>query len=141
MKKVAPWMEANNLFGRDRFGISLDDPLVTKPQQCRYDACVSSPEGEVIAGDAQRKVIPGGRYASLAFEGTGAPRSERPGMRYCATGCRRAACSSTHGRSLNTTRLMAATIRKPERSAVTSVSPSPRSDEARTSSAIMGVVT
>lgn len=72
MKKVAPWMEANNFFGRDRFGISLDDPLVTKPEQCRYDACVASSEGEIIAGDAQRKVIPGGRYASLAFEGTGA---------------------------------------------------------------------
>lgn len=72
MKKVAPWMEANNLFGRDRYGISLDDPIVTKPDQCRYDACVSSPAGEVIAGEAHHKVIPGGRYACLAYEGTGA---------------------------------------------------------------------
>ena len=71
-RKVAPWMEANNLMGRDRFGISLDDPSVTKPALCRYDACVESPAGEVLAGDAQHKVIPGGKYAALAFEGTGA---------------------------------------------------------------------
>ena len=71
MKKVAPWMEANNFFGRDRFGISLDDPLVTDPAQCRYDACVASRENEVIAGDAHHKVIPGGRYACLDYEGTG----------------------------------------------------------------------
>jgi AraC family transcriptional regulator len=72
MRKVAPWMEANNLMGRERFGISLDDPSVTKPELCRYDACVESPDGEVLAGDAQRRVIPGGKYASLAFEGTSA---------------------------------------------------------------------
>ncbi len=72
MRKVAPWMEANNFFGRDRFGISLDDPTVTSPAQCRYDACVASAEDEVLAGDPGRKVIPGGKYACLAYEGTGA---------------------------------------------------------------------
>jgi AraC family transcriptional regulator len=71
-KQVAPWMEANNFFGRDRFGISLDDPSVTRPENCRYDACVASPENEVLAGDPGRRVIPGGKYASLAYEGTGA---------------------------------------------------------------------
>jgi AraC family transcriptional regulator len=72
MNTVAPWMATNNLMMRERFGISLDDPIVTKPSQCRYDACVASPEGEVLSGDPQRKVIPGGKYAALAFEGTGA---------------------------------------------------------------------
>ena len=43
-------MATNNLIGRDRFGISLDDPTVTKPAQCRYDACVASTEGEVLSG-------------------------------------------------------------------------------------------
>ena len=89
METVAPWMGTNNLFGRERFGISLDDPSVTKPAQCRYDACVQSPDGEVLTGNPQRKVIPGGKYAALAFEGTGAPKSARPGMRCCATGCRK----------------------------------------------------
>lgn len=72
MNEVAPWMEANNFLGRERFGISLDDPSITKSDQCRYDACVVSPADEVITGDAQRKVIPGGKYAALAYEGTAA---------------------------------------------------------------------
>jgi AraC family transcriptional regulator len=72
MSAVAPWMDTNNLLGRERFGISLDDPAVTQPSQCRYDACVQSPEGEMLSGDPGRKIIPGGRYASMSFEGTGA---------------------------------------------------------------------
>jgi AraC family transcriptional regulator len=72
MKKVAPWMEAHDFLGRDRYGISLDDPAVTSPALCRYDACVASPDDEVLAGDPGRKVIPGGKYACLEFEGTGA---------------------------------------------------------------------
>jgi AraC family transcriptional regulator len=72
MEKVAPWMATNNLIGRERYGISLDDPMVTKPSQCRYDACAASPEGEVLTGNPNRKVIPGGKYAAMAFEGTSA---------------------------------------------------------------------
>lgn len=72
MGTVAPWMGTNNLYGRDRYGISLDDPSVTKDASIRYDACVASPEGEVLSGNPQRKVIPGGKYAALQFEGTGA---------------------------------------------------------------------
>jgi AraC family transcriptional regulator len=72
MATVAPWMATNNLIGRERYGISLDDPMVTKPSQCRYDACVASPDGEVLTGNPNRKVIPGGKYAALAFEGTSA---------------------------------------------------------------------
>ena len=69
---VAPWMQTNNLMGRERFGISLDDPTVTRPTDCRYDACVASPENEVLTGSPQHKVIEGGRYAALEFEGTSA---------------------------------------------------------------------
>lgn len=72
METVAPWMATNNLFGRERFGIGLDDPSVTKIDRCRYDACVTSPEGEVLTGKPHHKMIPGGRYAALAFEGVGA---------------------------------------------------------------------
>jgi len=72
MQTVAPWMETNNLMGRERYGISLDDPSVTNPAQCRYDACVASADGEALTGNPQRKVIPGGKYAALRFKGTGA---------------------------------------------------------------------
>jgi AraC family transcriptional regulator len=68
---VAPWMVTNNLMGRERYGIGLDDPAVTRPERCRYDAGVASPRGEVLSGNPHRKVIPGGRYASLPYEGNG----------------------------------------------------------------------
>ena len=71
METVAPWMSTNNLIGRERFGIALDDPTVTAPAKCRYDACVQSDAKEMLSGDPGRKVIPGGKYAALAFEGTG----------------------------------------------------------------------
>jgi AraC family transcriptional regulator len=69
MKRVAPWMEANNLMQRARYGVALDDPHVTQPSQCRYDACVEITGKEALAGDAREKVLPGGRYAVLEFEG------------------------------------------------------------------------
>ena len=69
MDTVAPWMATNNLFGRERYGIGLDDPIVTEPAKCRYDACVASKPGEVFTGNPHFKEIPGGRYASLAFIG------------------------------------------------------------------------
>jgi len=72
METVAPWMGTNNLYGRDRFGVGLDDPMVTPPSKCRYDACVASTEGEVLTGNPHHKVIPGGKYAAMAFEGVGA---------------------------------------------------------------------
>ena len=72
METVAPWMSTNNLMGRERFGLALDDPTVTAPAKCRYDACVQSQEKEMLSGDPGHKVIPGGKYAALAFEGTSA---------------------------------------------------------------------
>lgn len=69
MKRVAPWMEANNLMQRPRYGVALDDPHVTQPAQCRYDACVEITANQMLAGDAKEKVIPGGRYAVLEFSG------------------------------------------------------------------------
>ena len=72
MDTVAPWMGTNNLYGRDRFGLSLDDPSVTRDTLIRYDACIASPEGEVLTGTPQRKVIPGGKYAAMSFKGTSA---------------------------------------------------------------------
>ena len=39
-KPSPPGCRTNNLIGRERFGIALDDPTVTAPAKCRYDACV-----------------------------------------------------------------------------------------------------
>ncbi|MGI9024991.1 MAG: AraC family transcriptional regulator [Burkholderiaceae bacterium] len=76
MNVVAPWMEANDLLGRPRYGISHDDPSITAPEQCRYDACVEVQEDFVASGNAHTTTIPGGKYASTRFRGTGAEIGE-----------------------------------------------------------------
>jgi AraC family transcriptional regulator len=70
MKKVAPWMETNGLYGRPRYGISHDDPGITSPQQLRYDAAVEVPDDFVGAGGHLKTVIPGGKYAVGSFKGS-----------------------------------------------------------------------
>lgn len=73
---VYPWMATNNLLGLPRYGICLDDPTVTAPQQCRYDAAVEVAPDRMLSGNPMRTVIPGGRYAVHKFRG---PVDEVPG--------------------------------------------------------------
>lgn len=65
------WMEARGLGGPAdiRLGIGRDDPAVTPPEKCRYDACLVVPEG--FAGDQWVNVtdVPGGRYAVTRYTG------------------------------------------------------------------------
>lgn len=61
---VQPWMVANGLQDAARYGISHDDPSVTAPERCRYDACVVVPPGAVLTGGAHRTTLPGGRCLS-----------------------------------------------------------------------------
>lgn len=70
MERVAPWMEQNRLLGRVRYGIAHDDPTITEPAKCRYDACVVAEPKEVLSGQPLRTTLPGGRYACTRFEGT-----------------------------------------------------------------------
>jgi hypothetical protein len=39
-RTVYPWMTANDQLGQPRYGISLDDPMITAADKCRYDAAV-----------------------------------------------------------------------------------------------------
>lgn len=63
-------MQANDLFGKPRYGISHDDPGVTDADKLRYDAAVEVPDKFVGAGNHQITVLPGGRYATARFKGT-----------------------------------------------------------------------
>lgn len=65
-----PWAVMNKL-GPDhaRYGIAYDDPSITAPKQCRYDACAEVSADFVAAGGAIKKIIPGGLYAVFQFEG------------------------------------------------------------------------
>ncbi len=68
--QVYPWMVANGLMGQPRYGISHDDPRVTAPEQCRYDAGCEIPASALARGNAHRTTIPGGQYAALEFQGS-----------------------------------------------------------------------
>jgi AraC family transcriptional regulator len=67
---VHPWMETNQLLDRPRYGISLDDPGITAPEKCRYDAAVEVEPDFVGAGRHVKTSIPGGKYAAGSFRGT-----------------------------------------------------------------------
>lgn len=64
-----PWAFTNDLLDRARYGISHDDPSITAPEQCRYDACAEVAPDFVVSGGAFKTTIPGGRYAVLNFKG------------------------------------------------------------------------
>ena len=68
--EVYPWMITNGLIGQPRYGISHDDPNVTAPQQCRYDAGCEVPANFALSVNAHRTTIAGGKYAALSFKGT-----------------------------------------------------------------------
>lgn len=53
------------------YGISLDNPACTPPEECRYDACVQVGVGLRPGPDAQVQDFAGGDYACSRFVGTG----------------------------------------------------------------------
>jgi AraC family transcriptional regulator len=67
---VYPWLAINGLLDSPRYGISHDDPGITAPAQCRYDACAEVAPDFVATGPAFKTTVPGGRYAVLEFKGT-----------------------------------------------------------------------
>ena len=68
---VTPWLADHGLVDCPRYGVTLDSPAQTRPENCRYDACVELPRGLTLP-DASETTVPGGRYAVTTFKGTGA---------------------------------------------------------------------
>jgi AraC family transcriptional regulator len=71
-KKFDKWAEARDLQpkGTVSLGISHDDPSVTPPEKCRYDACVVVPPGFKPEPGVKLADILGGKYAVTHFKGT-----------------------------------------------------------------------
>ena len=70
--RLAQWAQARDLWTPDRItlGISYDDPKVTEPAKCRYDAAiVITPDFKADNGVNVTDVT-GGKYATLPFTGT-----------------------------------------------------------------------
>ena len=73
MEKIKKFAKDNNLFNEDTIilGISRDNPEITKPEECRYDACiVVSDNFEVQACDIHKGIIEGGKYIVFIIEHT-----------------------------------------------------------------------
>ena len=73
MEKIKKFAKDNNLFDEDTIilGISRDNPETTKPEKCRYDACIVVSENfKTEEHDIQRGIIEGGKYAVFIIEHT-----------------------------------------------------------------------
>lgn len=70
-QQFLPWMRAKQLEGRPCYGIGHDDPGITAPANCRYDACVEIPADFHPGGQAGVALLPGGAYALAAYRGDG----------------------------------------------------------------------
>jgi len=71
-ERLSRWAAARDLWNADKIclGISLDNPKVTDPARCRYDAAIVIPDGFKADGDVNVTEVAGGKYATLAFRGT-----------------------------------------------------------------------
>ncbi len=62
--KLAHWAGPRGLMEKgDALGIAWDNPCVTPPEKCRYDACITVDESIEINGGADHQVVPAGLYA------------------------------------------------------------------------------
>ncbi|WP_157039419.1 AraC family transcriptional regulator [Aquincola tertiaricarbonis] len=73
---MEPWLRLHGLMDSPCYGIGYDDPSITDPAQCRYDAGVQVPPGFVPSGGAMLLMLPAGRHAELHFRGTPATIGE-----------------------------------------------------------------
>lgn len=70
-RHVVPWIRSLRLGPPAwRYGISHDDPSITPPSECRYDAGIDVPDDFVATGDARIQQLPGGLYAVARFHGS-----------------------------------------------------------------------
>lgn len=52
------------------YGVALDNPEVTAPERCRYDACIEAAADFRPTGEIGIQTLPGGRYACAEFIGS-----------------------------------------------------------------------
>jgi len=70
-ERFRKWMQTRDLRIAEtvRLGVAYDDPRVTDPERCRYDACVVVPADFVADRWVNVTDLPGGRCAVAAFAG------------------------------------------------------------------------
>ena len=70
--KLRTWIDARGLGSPDTItlGVAHDDPAVTAPERCQYDACVVVPPDFAPDRSVSVTNVAGGRYAIAHFEGS-----------------------------------------------------------------------
>ena len=70
-EQIMTWAEENGLLSDSSvfIGVSQDDPEITPMEECRYDACVTVPEGTEGDFDVGVYELPAGRYAVFTTSG------------------------------------------------------------------------
>lgn len=71
-QRFAAWCAEQGFMNPRRvmYGISQDNPEVTAPDKCRYDACIEVDASFQPQGEVGVEMVPGGRYACAKFAGT-----------------------------------------------------------------------
>jgi AraC family transcriptional regulator len=57
---------------RRMYGVCLDDPTITPPEKCRYDAAIEVASDFAPRGEIGTETVAGGRYACARFTGVAA---------------------------------------------------------------------
>lgn len=70
-EKLFAFIRKNKLFslGMNFFGICYDNPSVTEPTKCRYEACAKTKKEAKPEGEIGLKTIEGGKYAVFMHKG------------------------------------------------------------------------
>ena len=68
--RVVPWARSLGVRLDWRYGISYDDPSMTPPSECRYDAGIEVPDDFVATGETRIQQLPGGLHAVARFHGS-----------------------------------------------------------------------
>ena len=69
--RLCKWAGPRGLLGPETvaIGVSHDDPKITPPDKCRYDACIAVGPGVEGEGEVGATTLPAGKYAVMRYEG------------------------------------------------------------------------
>ncbi|WP_339249010.1 GyrI-like domain-containing protein [Paenibacillus sp. FSL P2-0136] len=72
MEQLKGWAREQGLLQGSAvlFGIPQDNPATTRPELCRYDACISLPENPPEEASVPYGELPGGVYAVVTLQHT-----------------------------------------------------------------------
>ncbi|SNY41219.1 DNA gyrase inhibitor GyrI [Orenia metallireducens] len=72
MEKLKDWAQAQNLFNQDSIilGIAYDNPEITAPDNCRYDAAIVISKDYQVDDTVDVTELSGGLYATLKVKHT-----------------------------------------------------------------------